>query len=147
MDALPGVAKAHDESFGPPADSSGDVEGRRTGMVTGDRPVEQDTVLLLDPVHVAGDLAHTGGVDGLERVVIARERFGNREQVALNHLGKRCGLVVRGERPRQADLRDELVNGAVGLDTGVTLGDPSAPDEAGLAGVACLRGDAHSSPP
>ena len=69
------------------------------------------------PVYMTRNIAHERGVEGLGRVCIAGERFGNRKQVPLKHLRHRRGFVVRGQRARQANLRDELVDGAVRLDT------------------------------
>jgi hypothetical protein len=96
VDALSRITQADRGAFCSPAHRSGDIERRRAGVIAGDGPIEQDAVLLLNPVHVPGDVIHAHAVDVLGGLVITRKRLGHGKQVSLNRFAKDRSLFVTG---------------------------------------------------
>jgi hypothetical protein len=66
------------------------------------------------------------------------------EELALDAPQKFVERGGLGERPHEAQMAVEFVNGAEGVDSRVILANPRAAEEAGFTGVAGLGVDLHA---
>jgi hypothetical protein len=94
LDPLSRITQPDHGAFCSAAHRSRDIECRRAGVFASDGPIEQDVVLLLNPVHMCGDVIHARTVDVLGRLLISGQRLGHRKQVSLNRFPKVRRLFV-----------------------------------------------------